>query len=517
MDAQNIAVLEAAIRDALAHAERVADDPERFSVYENNPVEFCNEVLGIPLIDLPNEISGLWSKQVEILEAAITEAMITIRSGHGEGKTFAMALLALWWLYARHGLVITTASTWNQVEKVLWREIASLHGRARVKLPGELLNAELRISRDWFALGMSTDNPTAFQGQHHPRLLVIVDEAPGVGEDIHKAIGSLATGEKNCIVMVGNPTELSGTFYESFRRGSWHRIHMSCLDHPNVVTGKEIIPGAVTRRWVEQVRTRWGERSPYYACRVLGEFPRTAGSSVISLDQVERSQDVARWQKALAAAEARSVPRIFGVDVARKGHNRTVVAVRRGDAIEALLSWSGLETMETVGLIRVAATQYEPAIIVVDEVGVGAGVLDRLVELDYPALGFHSGRTAQNRALFGNRRSEHWWHLRERFEADTIRLPPDDGSPDIQQTRTDLTAPTYKIASTGRIQVERKEEMEARGVDSPDFADAIAMCFILDEEGAETEPEPLDNVDPTRFLAVPDDETSDFGTLPFGF
>lgn len=509
--------LEAAIHAALAAAEAVKDDPERFRVYEDDPVGFCNEVLGVPLIDIEAGIPGLWSKQVEILQACITESLIAIRSGHGLGKTYILACIVIWWLYARRGLVVTTASTWNQVEKVLWREIASLFSKARVKLPGELLQAELRISRDWFAIGMSTDNPTAFQGQHHERLLVLVDEAPGVAEPIHQAIGSLATGDKNCIVMVGNPTEVSGTFHEAFRRGSWFRVHMSCWDHPNVITGRSIIPGAVTRKWCEQKLAQWGENSPLYASRVLGDFPRSGSDAVISLSQVEYSQDGPRWIEYLRLMERNFQPIIFGIDVARKGHNKTVVAIRRGDAIARLVSWTGKDTMESVGLIRLLSREYRPTLMIVDEVGVGGGVLDRLVELDEPALGFHSGRTAQNRSLFSNRRSEHHWALRERFETHRILLPPDDGDLDIEQMRSDLTAMTYKIASTGRIQVERKEEMEARGIESPDFADAIAMAFILDEDAEAPAEVFADNQDRGFKLLPAGGEYEDFGQLPEGF
>src|SRR5258708_27087697 len=149
---------------------------------------FCKEVLGV----------NLWSKQLEVLKATIHHRRIAVRSGHGVGKTFVVACLVLWWLFARQGLVVTTAPTWEHVEGVLWREILMLWGHARVPLPAKDNQTELKIDKTWYAIGLSTNIPSAFQGRHHPRLLVVMDEAPGVNEQVHLEISTLAVGEENC-------------------------------------------------------------------------------------------------------------------------------------------------------------------------------------------------------------------------------------------------------------------------------------------------------------------------------
>ena len=467
--------VQALVRSLLEKAEKAQNDPRRFKVYRDDPIGFCRDVLGFKAWseDAPDQ-PGLTPRQCEILTAATTERRITIKSGHGTGKSFVLAILTVWWTLAREGLVVTTASTWEQVERVLWREIKKLVSGALVKLPGEVFNTEYRISPEWYAIGLSTNNPTAFQGSHHSDLLVLVDEAPGVGEEIHEAIASLAVGEQNLIVMVGNPTSASGTFYESFRKSGWHRIHMSCLDHPNVLLGREVIPGAVTRIWVEEAEQKWGKDSPIFASRVLGEFPTGGSNTVIPVGWCDRAMDVPRYLSAKTEKLESLDPVIVAVDIARYGDNKCVLCVRKGDTVMELRSWGQLSTMETVGLIVQAHQEWDAQQIVVDEVGLGAGVLDRLLEQDLPAYGYHSGRTASGKTLFRNRRSEMWWIFRELMEKDEIRLPADE------DLRADLIAPLYSINSTGRIEVERKEEMKSRGVESPDFADAVIMAWSVE-------------------------------------
>lgn len=470
--------LKAAIEALMARAQEVADDPRRFSVYKGRPVEFAEEVLGVGRVKLLEEhgedAPGLTPRQCEILERAVRENRITIKSGHGTGKTFVMAILALYWRYCEWGLVITTASTWNQVKQVLWVEIERLWRNARVKLPGEFLECELRVDGlIELMVGVSTNDATAFQGRHHPRLLVIIDEATGVDDPIHAAISSLATDEENVIVQVGNPTEASGAFYQSHRSPIWRSITMSCLDHPNVVTGRRIIPGAVTRAWVEGVRQEHGEDSAYWQSRVIGEFPTVGSKAVIPQPWVERAENEEEWKKALKEAEELGLPRIFGLDIARGGENKTVLAIRRGRALEKIVWWQYADTMTTAGWVRLAARELQPAMIVADVVGVGGGVVDRLMELGEPVFGFHAGRPAADKTRFNNRRSEHWWQLRQRFERQDIWLPP-DADP---QLKADLTLPTYRPNSLGKIVVQSKDDMER----SPDFADAVAMAFLMED------------------------------------
>lgn len=466
----------------LAKAREVEGDPTRFTGYANDPVGFTRDVLGVKII---------WGKLEEALLSVRDYRRVTIRSGHGVGKSFTMACIVLWWLYARVGRVITTASTWDQVEDVLWGEINDLAAKAKTPLPGIELQTERRIDNVWYAKGLSTNKPTAFQGRHHPRLLVVIDEAAGVEEPNHIQIATLATGGQNHIVMVGNPTEVSGTFYDSFKHPDiWHPIHISCFDHPNVIQGEELIPGAVTRAWIEERRVFWGPKHPLWYSRVLGEFPLFSDKGVIPLVWAERAQDVTRWtwdesgepipdphgQTYLEHAHERALELklkpIIALDVARYGQCKCVMGLRYGDAVASIDVWDHESTMETCGRVVKLWRATQASMVVVDESGVGGGVVDRLMEQnEVPVFGYNSGHRAFTPGQYSNRRSELWWLVRMRLERNRLFYPP---TPELIR---DLVAPTYEVKSSGRTQVETKEHLLERGIKSPDYADMLVMLF----------------------------------------
>ena len=475
----------------LQKAQEIREDPLRFGIYEDDPNGFVEEILGV----------HLWEKQRDVLTATTTHNRVAVRSGHGTGKSFVASCLILWWLYARRGLVVTTAPTWSHVEGVLWREIHDRRQKAPVHLPGEGLQTELRIDKTWYAVGLSTDQPGAFQGRHHPRLLVVVDEAPGVEEQVHLEISTLATGEQNCIVLIGNPTVTSGTFYNAFKTPHiWHCIKISCLDHPNVVEGKELIEGAVTKGWIEERAWEWGETHPFWYSRVLGDFPKISTKGVIPLGWLERAQNEEKRLEAMNTAEQERLPRIGGLDVARYGDNLCVLTVRRGDAIEFQESWHHASLMETCGRAAKAIKDFELKSLVIDAAGVGAGVYDRLIEQRLPVHGYNGGHRAFTPGSFSNRRSEMWWAMRTRLEKQRLWLPKNS-----ERLVAELVTPEYELTSSGRIKVETKETLLNRGVKSPDFADSLILCFAMDEDPeADLAPQPSHQQDPWVFQPVDD-------------
>lgn len=459
----------------------------------------------------------IWSKLAEILLGVRDRRRVSIRSGHGIGKSFTMAIVVLWWLYARAGRVITTASTWDQVEDVLWGEINDLAQKAKTPLPGTELQTERRIDNVWYAKGLSTNKPSAFQGRHHPRLLVVIDEAAGVEEPNHVQIATLATGGENHIVMVGNPTEVTGTFYESFKHPEiWFPIHVSCFDHPNVIEDEELIKGAVTRAWIEERRVFWGPKHPLWYSRVLGEFPPFSDKGVIPLIWAERAQqqEERRLEVLRVAKEEQKLKPIIALDVARYGQCKCVMGLRYGDAVESIDVWDHESTMETCGRVIQLWRKTQASMVVVDESGVGGGVVDRLMEQgEVPVFGYNSGHRAFTPGQYSNRRSELWWLVRMRLERDRLLYP---ATPELIR---DLVAPTYEVKSTGRTQVETKEHLLERGIKSPDYGDMLVMLFadsdpIAWEDELKAEP----GEDPQAFeeeygIDIP----SPFAQLPDGF
>lgn len=492
----------AALQSLLAKAESVAGDPRRFSGYANDPIGFTKNVLGV----------RLWPKQQEVLLAIVKHRRTAVRSGHGVGKSFVLACAVLWWLYAKQGLVVTTASSWHQVEKVLWREIKSLHRNAKVPLPGQRLMTELRVEEDWWAIGLSTDNSTAFQGQHHANLLVVVDEAPGIeDDDVHEAIASLAVGGSNRLVYIGNPTEPKGAFYKAFTGKGWHTLKISCLDHPNVVSGREIIPGAVTREWVEERRAEYGELDPRWQVRVLGDFPTTSDRKVIPLEWINRAMEPSAWAAATDRFATRPV--IFGVDVARFGSNKSVISVRKGDAITEIIAWQGARITDSVRRIVAAAQEHRPSLMIVDDIGVGGGLFDLLVEAGLPVVGYNAGARAARSDAYDNMRSEGWFGMRDRLEHGRLFLPDLDG------LRTDLSSPGYSFAGSSKIKVQSKAQLD----DSTDYADAVMMSLSMDltpnGEAADADAWRQNayqhGMDPVQFRPIEDDDGAEFvGGIP---
>jgi hypothetical protein len=219
--------------------------------------------------------------QEELLRLVQIHKRVACTSGNGTGKSYALALLVHWFLTTNpNSRVITTSASWELVEKVLWSEIRDMYMRTRIPLGGTLLNTELKYGEKWLAHGLSTDNPTRFQGKHAGRVLIIGDESTGIDATIFEAAEFMAIGPQDRLVFVGNPTDPSSDFYEECYRkypGKWVHHEISCLNHPNVVYRKVLIPGACTYEQVEEQRKFLGEDHPTWEARILGRWPKRGG------------------------------------------------------------------------------------------------------------------------------------------------------------------------------------------------------------------------------------------------
>jgi len=166
-----------------------------------------------------------------------------------------------------------------------------------------------------------------------------------------------------------------------------------------------------------------------------------------------------------------TAPVIIGVDPARCGMDSTVIAVRRGRDIVAIKRFRGDDTMTTVGHVIDAIEEYRPALTVIDEGGLGYGILDRLKEQRYKVRGVNFGWKSSKPVMWGNKRAEMWGAMKEWLKTASI--------PNDRQLKADLTGPMKKPDSSGTIYLEGKKEMKSRGLASPDAADALAVTFAF--------------------------------------
>jgi phage terminase large subunit len=430
--------------------------------WKKEPSAFAKDVLGV----------DLWKKQIEIMEAVRDRSRVAVKACHASGKTRAAADTALWFLSTNpDSAVITTAPTWRQVAELLWRDMRHDYHRAVVPLGGRFLEApHWQIDDKWYALGLSTDKPDRFQGHHASKMLVIVDEAAGVGEPVFEAIEGLMSTDDAKLLMLGNPTSHAGSFYSAFHtmRQLYHCITISAFDTPNFAGKGMVRPYLVTRQWVDDMRIKWGETNPLWYARILGEFSPVSLDTLIALQFIESAQT--RWEEA-----KETDPCEFGVDVARQGDDETVIAIRKGNKLLPLTYLRKNDTMEVAGAVANAAAEYGPTSIKVDAVGIGAGVADRLRELSLPAIDIQSGARADDNKRYINKRAEMWDALAILLRSGDVTLPPDEA------LAGQLAAVKFIYDSTGRMQLESKADLKKRTGYSPDRADAVVYAFAKGE------------------------------------
>ena len=430
-----------------------------------DPVEFARDILKV----------RLWSKQEETLAALTGNRRVAVKSGNGLGKGYCAAVAALWFLHTHNpATVLSTAPTFRQVRHVLWRQIHLLYRPRAELLGGKMLDTRWELAEDRYAMGLSADSADQFQGFHSPNMFIVVDEAEGVDDDIYEAIEGIMTADAPRLLLIGNPTTTSGVFRRAFHeeRRLYHTITISALDSPNVATGRVVFPGLASAQWVQERREVWGEDNPIYRARVLGEFPDNAENSLISLSNIERAArhtDGATVEVPGAAAPDQVV---LGVDVARFGGDRSVMLHRRGNTVLDIQTLQGMDTMQVANWVANAMRRINPDRVYVDEIGVGAGVVDRLREQGLRVTGVNVAHAARQKDIFLNRRAEGYWRLRDLFTEGDISIPQDN------QLMGELAAMRYEFDKRGRLLMESKEDMRKRGIPSPDKADALMLAFI---------------------------------------
>jgi hypothetical protein len=474
--------------------------------YFEDPVLWASERLG----------DTLWSAQRRIIESVRKHRRTAVMSCHEIGKSYIAALATAWWLDTNipgDAFVVTSAPTAPQVKAILWREIGRTHARGGLGgrtnqtewyMKGTLGNEEL------VAFGRKPDeyDPTAFQGIHARRVLVIFDEANGIRGALHEAADSLIANDQGKMLCISNPDDPSGEFFESTKPGSgWNVISVSAFESPNF-TG-EAIPARIKesligKTYVEEKRKKWAPKwiwidakkdpssvedgvavippppavgetpassedtNPMWQSKILGVFPEVSDTGgLIPL----------AWIKSAQTRELKpGKPIELGVDVGG-GSDANAICLRQGNVYRIIRSDRDPDTMSQCGKIIADLTATGATLVKVDKIGIGWGIVNRGQELKQPFEGINVSEEPSEEEesadeRFANLKAELWWNVRTLFENGQIDIDPFD-----DDLAAELCTVRYGRRSNGKIQIlNKKKDANGKTISSPNRAESLMLA-----------------------------------------
>lgn len=424
--------------------------------------------------------------QADILQKLAADRKVSVIGPHGIGKTSVDANALYWFAQTREAAgvdwkVVTTAGAWRQLQRYLWPEIHKWGKRLRNPLwRNALLTTELKLSYGQ-AFAVASDDPANIEGAHADEILYIIDEAKNVPSETWDAIeGAMSAGNAYCLAN-STPGKAEGRLWEvhSKRAGleDWTTIHVTLED--------AIAAGRVNAEWAENRRRQWGETSPIYLNRVRGEFSTTDSDGVIPLEWLDAA--IERWKDLRDAHKLGLGPlTAVAADVSsEEGVDKTNIGSRHGLVMSEMKSYPHVDTMTTTGEVKRRIDNApkgkgkKAPLAVIDAIGVGTGVVDRLREQGIRVDAFQGSSKAKYKdhtkeLTFLNRRAEAYWCLRDllnpAFEGEIAIV-------DDPELIGDLVASKYDTTSTGHIKIEDKDEVKKRLGRSPDAGDMVTMLF----------------------------------------
>ncbi len=445
--------------------------------YVHDPVAFARDICHF----YPDE------NQAAVMMDVATGSRVSVRSGQGVGKTALEAVIALWFMTTRpFARVVATAPTRQQLHDVLWSEIEKWRSRS------PLLSTILKwtktyvymvgFEKRWFAVARTATKPENMQGFHEDNMLFIVDEASGVAEPIMEAILGTLSGPENKLLMCGNPTQTSGTFYDSHTGDrTLYRTHrISSRDCPR--TNKENIAA---------MERKYGKDSNFIRVRVDGEFPLQDDDVFLPMSMLDRSIHT-DWTL------TKPIKIDIAVDVARFGDDKTVIAYKVNEKVTIYDKKSGRDLMATadkiveLGIELVRRYKYKGIILIrIDDTGVGGGVTDRLRQIQARS----PSRFAWMKVVpivFGVRVRHPYYHDSTTFayaclktmlsgvDEDGKEKPVEIVLPDDQDLIAQLSSRRYSMTEASKVKIESKDEYKKRFGTSPDEADCVIMlCWPI--------------------------------------
>ena len=438
---------------------------EAINFYIDHPVEFATDILNVqPTLE-----------QQAVMNDVAKFPMVSVKSGHGVGKSALESWIIWWYISTRpYPKILCTAPTKHQLHDILWAEVSKWKRNSKgLDKDFEWTSEKIYLKgsrEEWFAIARTSNKPDALQGTHAEHVLIIIDEASGVPDIVFEPVlGSMSTIDAK-LLMCGNPTQLAGFFYESHTtKRELYKTH--------TIDGSKC--ERVDKNYVKTIIEMFGKDSDVYRVRVAGEFPKANPDSFIGLDMIRTEKKVIDVVESID----------LGVDVARYGDDESVVATTYNKSqVERLNVFKHNDTMKLTGqivnIIKMLNQKY-PSIIIrvkIDCDGLGVGVYDRLKEviveknLKAKAIECHfggkGGKVNYDEPIeYYNSTGIMWGTLRSKLKNNEITIPNNEEL--IKQ----ITNRKYFINSDGTIKLERKEDMKKRNVHSPDRADAVVLSL----------------------------------------
>lgn len=464
-----------------------------------------------------------WSRQVEVMDSVRRNRRTAVPASHGPGKSWTAARLVAYWLSVHPvgtAFVVTSAPTWPQVKAILWREIGKAH-KAGNLLGHVTQDAQWKVDGELVAYGRkpADHDEHGFQGIHAPKVLVILDEATGIPRQLWTAASTLLTNADARFLAIGNPDDPTSEFAAicegadpivgGMSDRGWNVIPIAAMSTPNFTgepVSEEMANALVTHMWAEEFARDVGGpvlvdahrelvrlcatglglaaglaaltdeqrdviySASLYVSKVLGLFPADAQDGVIPWSWVRSCVG----PDAQALAGQLLVPVRLGVDVGGSEQgDETVVYELRGKHVGRRWSVRSADPDKVARTVEDAIREANPDRVNIDSIGIGWGVMGML-RRTFPRLevnGVNVGEAASEPAKFVNLRSEIWWTVGRNLCKDRGW----DLSEATEATLQQLASPRWREDASGRVVVEKKDEIRKRLGRSTDDADALLL------------------------------------------
>lgn len=462
------------------------EERRRRQLYKFDPVLWAREVAGV----------HLWSSQAEVAMSVAENKNTAVKAGHGVGKSFLAALLICWWVDTRYPdcFVASTAPSTAQIGAIVWREIHGIRSKVEArfkegltdhKIPGYVTSDHIWKTEDGVIIGFGRKPPDqktddAFQGLHASEgVLAVGDEAVGLTEEMIDALGNITTTQNDRRLIICNPTNPASYVGKLFKEkpSNWDFFTIAVIDNPNFTDEKHVTPQVVLdslsdETFLESKRQEYGEGSPRWISRIMGEFAWDMGNTLF------KAEDIAKGYDTEIVPSDDALP-VLGVDVSRsKAGDTNTIYENLGGRLRFVDEWNDPNAMNTAQKIHDTALGRGATEVRIDGAGLGGPIADRVRELSggkYEVIEILGGNASPDRNRWYNFRAWSFWSFQDALAKGNIDLDVGD-----DQLADELLGMEIKkrVSGVDNLLLESKEDMRKRGVKSPNRADAANYACV---------------------------------------